>query len=326
MRLFVSYARRYKRAAIMFLLFCAIFAGTFALYQFPMAAVAYPAALCAGLGLTFIALGFFRFRKRSLTVARLAGQPAALIDRLPIPEDAVEEAYQELVRSLRAEVGTLTEQDETKYREMTDYYTLWAHQIKTPIAAMRLTLQNEDTPVSRSLSRDLLRVEQYAGMVLAFLRLDSVSTDYVFRACPLDPIIRQAARRFSEEFIARRLKLNYQTINTVVVTDEKWLGFVLEQVLSNGLKYTREGGITISMREPSVLRVTDTGAGIDPEDLPRIFEKGFTGRRGRTDSRASGIGLYLCKRICKNLGANIWAESRPGEGTTVLIDFKETLS
>lgn len=325
MRTFFSYARRYRRAAVMFVLFCVIFAGTFALYRFPLAAVVYPAALCAGLGLGCVALGFFRFRKRQHTVARLVGQPAALIDRLPLPEDAVEEGYQALVRSLRAEVEALAERDGEKYREMTDYYTLWAHQIKTPIASMRLTLQNEDTPVSRSLSRDLLRVEQYVGMVLAFLRLDSTSTDYVFRACPLDPIVRQAARRFSEEFIARRLKLNYQTIDTAVVTDEKWLGFVLEQVLSNALKYTREGGITISMRGQSTLCVADTGVGIEPEDLPRIFEKGFTGGRGREDRRASGIGLYLCKRICKNLGAKIWAESSPGVGTAVLIDFKETL-
>lgn len=309
----------------MFGLFLLIFAGTFALYRFPLAAVAYPAALCAGLGLGCVALGFFRFRKRCRDISRLVGQPAALIDRLPVPEDAVEEGYQDLIRSLRAEVEALAERDGEKYREMTDYYTLWAHQIKTPIAAMRLTLQNEDTPVSRSLSRDLLRVEQYVGMVLAFLRLDSTSTDYVFRACPLDPIIRQAARRFSEEFIARRLKLNYQTIDTVVVTDEKWLGFVLEQVLSNALKYTREGGITISMRGTSTLCVSDTGVGIEPEDLPRIFEKGFTGSRGREDRRASGIGLYLCKRICKNLGAKIWAETAPGAGTSVLIGFDETL-
>lgn len=309
----------------MFGLFCAIFAGTFALYRLPLAAVAYPAALCAGLGAGFVALDFFRFRKRRRALTRLAGQPAALIDRLPVPEDAVEEGYQDLVRSLRAEVEALAERDGEKYREMTDYYTLWAHQIKTPIAAMRLTLQNEDTPVSRSLSRDLLRVEQYVGMVLAFLRLDSTSTDYVFRACPLDPVVRQAARRFSEEFIARRLKLNYQTIDTVVVTDEKWLGFVLEQVLSNALKYTREGGITISMRGASVLCVADSGVGIEPEDLPRIFEKGFTGSRGREDRRASGIGLYLCKRICKNLGVRIWAEAEPGIGTAVLLDFKETL-
>ena len=278
-----------------------------------------------GVVLCMTALDFSRFRKRRRTVAQLAERTSALIDRLPEPEDAMETAWQSVIRSLQREIAGLNERDEEKYREMTDYYTLWAHQIKTPIAAMRLTLQNEDTRVSRSLSRDLLRIEQYVEMVLAFLRLDSPSTDYVFRACPLDPVIRRAARRFSEEFIARRLKLNYQTVETKVVTDDKWLGFVLEQVLSNGLKYTQEGGITISMRGESVLCIADTGVGIEAEDLPRIFEKGFTGGRGREDQRASGLGLYLCRRICYNLGADIHAESTPGAGTAILIDFKEVL-
>lgn len=248
MKLFVSYIWLHRRSMAVLVLFCAVFAGTFALYRLPLAAVAYPAALCAGLGLCLVGLDYLRFRRRREAVARLAGQGAALAGGLPVPGDAIEEGYQALVRSLQAEVSALAEREGEKYREMTDYYTLWAHQIKTPIAAMRLTLQKEDTEVSRSLSRDLLRIEQYVEMVLAFLRLDSTSTDYVFQACPLDAIIRKAARRFSEEFIARRLKLRYQPIDAVVVTDAKWLGFVLEQVLSNGLKYTRTGGITISMR------------------------------------------------------------------------------
>lgn len=325
MKLLGNYLRRRKRIAVVFGLFCVIFAGTFAMYELPLGAAAYPAALCAGIGVCLTGLGYCRFRKKQKTVAGLAGQTAALIDKLPLPEDAVEEGYQDIIRSLQKEIAALAGREEEKYREMTDYYTLWAHQIKTPIATMRLTLRNEDTPVSRSLSRDLLRIEQYAEMVMAFLRLDSTSTDYVFRSCPLDPIVRKAARRFSEEFIARRLKLNYQPIDAVVVTDAKWLGFVLEQVLSNALKYTREGGITISMRGASALCVADTGAGIAPEDLPRIFEKGFTGNRGREDQRASGLGLYLCRRICRNLGTEIWAESRPGTGTAILIDFKEVV-
>lgn len=325
MRSFTSYIWSRRRGAAALILFCAVFAGIFALYRLPLGAVLYPAALCAALGLCFAALDYRRFRRRREDIARLANQSAALIDRLPVPGDAIEESYQTLIRALQAEIGTLAERDGERYREMTDYYTLWAHQIKTPIAAMRLTLQNEDTEVSRSLSRDLLRVEQYAGMVLAFLRLDSPSTDYVFQSCPLDPIVRKAARRFSEEFIARRLRFHYQPLGVTVVTDGKWLGFVLEQILSNALKYTREGGITVSMRNRSTLCVADTGVGIDLEDLPRVFEKGFTGNRGREDQRASGIGLYLCKRICKNLGVEIRAESSPGAGTAVLLDFKETL-
>ena len=164
-------------------------------------------------------------------------------------------------------------------------------------------------------------------MVMAYLRLDADTTDYVIRECDVDAIIQKAVRRFAGEFIARRLTLHYQPLGLRAVTDEKWLQFVLEQLLSNALKYTPSGGVTIDQEEPGVLCVRDTGVGIAPEELPRIFEKGFTGEMGRSDRRASGIGLYLCRRICRGLGHGLSAASRPGEGTVIRIDLRQaTLS
>ncbi len=323
MRAFWTYLYERRGGIAVFLLFCAIFCGSFALYQIPPAAAAYPALLCAGIGLALLGRDFYAVRRRRALLNRLASRTEAIAAGLPAPESALEEDYQAVVRALLDEAAERSARGERQYREMVDYYTLWAHQIKTPIASMRLTLQNEDTPASRRISRDLLRVEHYVEMVLAFLRLDAASTDYVFREQRLEPIVRKAARRFSEEFIARRLMLDCAPIGAVAVTDEKWLGFVLEQVISNALKYTRQGGVTISFRAPSTLLVSDTGVGIAPEDLPRVFEKGFTGNLGREDRRASGLGLYLCKRICTNLGAAIRAESEPGAGTTVYIDLGE---
>ena len=207
--------------------------------------------------------------------------------------------------------------------DMLEYYTLWAHQIKTPIAAMRLRLQSEDSDFSRRLLTDLGRIEQYVEMVLTYLRLEGEGTDYVFREAKLDDIVRPALRRFAGEFIARRLTLDYTPTDVRVFTDEKWLSFVIEQVLSNALKYTPQGGVSVYVEEPKTLCIRDTGIGIAPEDLPRIFERGYTGLQGRADKRASGIGLYLCRRICRNLGHTITAESRPGEGTTVRIKLEE---
>ncbi|MEI3103320.1 MAG: ATP-binding protein [Oscillospiraceae bacterium] len=181
---------------------------------------------------------------------------------------------------------------------------------QNPIASMRLTLQNEDSDLARSLSGDLMRVEQYVEMVLVFLRLDSSTTDYVIRAHSLDDIVRLAVRKFAGEFIRRRLRLDYQPLDRAVVTDAKWLGFVVEQVLSNALKYTASGSVTIAM-DGDDLCIRDTGMGIAPEDLPRIFDRGFTGLNGRRDTRASGIGLYLCRRICRSLGHTIRASSVP---------------
>lgn len=216
--------------------------------------------------------------------------------------------------------------EEQRYGDMVDYYTMWAHQIKTPIASMRLTLQNEDSGLARSLSGDLMRVEQYVEMVLVFLRLDSSTTDYVIRSHSLDDIVRPAVRKFAGEFIRRRLRLDYQPLDRTVVTDAKWLGFVVEQVLSNALKYTASGSVTIAM-DGDDLCIRDTGMGIAPEDLPRIFDRGFTGLNGRRDTRASGIGLYLCRRICRSLGHTIRASSVPNQGTEIRIGLgqKKTL-
>ena len=158
-------------------------------------------------------------------------------------------------------------------------------------------------------------------MVLMFLRLDSDSTDYVIREYDLDGIVRGAVKKFAGEFIGRKLRLDYQPLNTTVLTDEKWLSFVVEQLLSNALKYTPSGTISITLEQEQTLCVRDTGIGIAPEDLPRVFEKGYTGYNGRSDKRASGIGLYLCKRICQNLGHRISVESQAERGTTVRIDL-----
>ena len=188
---------------------------------------------------------------------------------------------------------------------------------------MRLALQNEDTPLSRKLTSDLFQIEQYVEMVLAFMRLGSDSSDYVFREHSIDSIVKQSVTKFASEFIDRKLRLEYEPIDKLVVTDEKWLSFVIEQLLSNALKYTRTGSVKIYMQEPMTLCIEDTGIGIAPDDLPRIFEKGYTGYNGRKDKKASGIGLYLCKRICGNLEIGISVTSELDKGTVVHIDLKQ---
>ena len=205
---------------------------------------------------------------------------------------------------------------------MVEYYTVWAHQIKTPIAAMRLNLQSEDTESARKLMGDLNRIESYVEMVLTFLRLDSDSTDYLIKEYDIDEIVRPAIRKFSREFILKRLKLEYEPVQYKAVTDSKWLSFIIEQIISNAVKYTSEGSVRIYMNEPGVLCIEDTGIGISEEDLPRIFENGYTGFNGREDKRASGIGLYLCKRIADNLGHRLSAESKQGVGTKMILDLR----
>ena len=240
---------------------------------------------------------------------------------LPAAKEPLEAEYQALAVRLCARHQAREEEISGQYRERIAYYTLWAHQIKTPIAAMGLTLQNQDTALSRQLMGQLTRISQYADMALAYLRLDSEHTDYVIRSCDLDAVIREAVKKFSGEFIRRGIHLEYKGVNQKVITDEKWLEFVLEQLISNALKYTPAGSVAIYQEPGPTLCVADTGIGIAPEDLPRIFENGYTGINGRRDKRASGIGLYLCRRVCQNLGHEISAESTPGKGTTIRLNL-----
>lgn len=321
MKLFFAYLKSRRRVMAALFVAAAVFAAAFYLYHLPLEAVAYPVLLCAFFGAIALCVDFRRVRARHIHLLEAVRQAGTLETELP-EADSIEEAdYRALVAALRRAMTDSADQAAARYRDTIDYYTVWAHQIKTPISSMRLTLRGEDSEASRALNTDLMRIEQYVDMVLAYLRLDSESSDYVFRSYDLDEIVRRAVRRFSTEFIARKIRLEYAPLDTRVVTDEKWLGFVVEQVLSNALKYTREGSVRIYMRAPYVLCIEDTGIGIAASDLPRVFEKGYTGFNGRGGARASGIGLHLCRRVCDKLGAAISAESEVGCGTAILIDL-----
>lgn len=323
MKLFLCYLREHRHVLLMQIFFALIFFVVFFLYHLPWMAIFYPLLLCTLLGLVRMIVSFLRFRQTHLALCALQSKESALICELP-PACSTEAAdYQALVRQLQSELTELKNRDENRFRDTIEYYTLWVHQIKTPISSMHLTLQNEDCALSRQLSSDLFRIEQYVEMVLAYLRLDAGSGDYVFRRCSLDTLIRSSIRRFSMEFINRKLKIEYTPVSDYLITDEKWLSFVLDQLLSNALKYTRKGSIRIYKKDPFCLCIEDTGIGIAPQDLPRIFEKGYTGCNGRTNQASSGIGLYLCKRICDNLGIGISVSSVPDQGTAVCLDLTQ---
>ena len=315
---------RAQRRGMLFLGFCClIFTVSFALYGLPLGAVLYPAALCAAAGGIILLLSLRKSRAVCQELSLMQHHPADLPDELPAAQTPQEQAYQALLLALHTDRQKLKSDMNARYHDMTEYYTVWAHQIKTPIAAIRLALQNEDTPLSRRLTGEVGRVEQYVQMALTYLRLGSDSSDYVIRSCALDDIVRPAVRRFAGEFIQRKIQLNYQMLNYTVITDEKWLGFVVEQVLSNALKYTPQGSVSIYMEPEGVLCIRDTGIGIAPEDLPRVFEKGYTGYNGRSHRKASGLGLYLCREILTRLGHSVSAESQVDHGTTIRIDLRQ---
>lgn len=290
-----------------------VFASSYFLFDMPAVTVLYPLILSTSALIVAGVIDFvFTFNKhRKLTQ-----------NEINASSDPIEKDYQEIIRKLKEEEEYSRQKATSDYNNMVEYYTVWAHQIKTPIASMRLQIQSEDTESARKLMGDLNRIESYVEMVLTFLRLDSNSTDYLIKEYDLDEIIRPAIRKFSREFILKKLKLEYEPIEFKTITDSKWLSFIIEQVISNAVKYTSEGYVRIYMSEPGILCIEDTGVGISEEDLPRIFENGYTGFNGREDKRASGIGLYLCKRISDNLGHKIYAESKVGEGTKIFLDMR----
>ncbi len=318
-----KYIKQRWRILIVGCLFFCIFAVTFALYHLPLRAVLYPAALCLLIGGIWLLIDMERAKRKHRQLAGIQKLSDAVTMEFPGVQTVEDADYQKIISSICQEQLMLQSEAHNRYENMMEYYTVWAHQIKTPIAAMRLNLQNEDSALSRKLSADLFRVEQYVEMVLMFLKLDGGSSDYVIRNYDLDTIIRQAVKKFAGEFIGRKLKLVYEPVSATVITDEKWLSFVIEQVLSNALKYTPSGSITITLTPDKKLRIADTGIGIAPEDLPRIFENGYTGYNGRAHRKASGIGLYLCKRICGNLGHGISAQSQVDVGTCITIDLQQ---
>lgn len=324
MKLFVQYInqRRLDIAAGTF--FCLIFIVSFALYHLPVEAVIYPALLCTLLGLILVIFDFRRIKYKHEVLKSIRSLTDAITDFFPRAESIEDKDYQQIIQLISKEYTDYRNDNNRKYSDMTDYYTVWVHQIKTPVSSMRLNLQNEDSTLSRKLSADLFRIEQYAEMVLTFIRLNSETTDYVIKEYDLDSIIKPTVRKFSSEFIDRKLSLVYEPLNTTVITDEKWLSFVIEQVLSNAIKYTSTGNIAITLAHEKKLCIRDTGIGIAAEDLPRIFENGFTGYNGRYDKKASGVGLYLCKRICTKLGHSIEAESKVDEGTVITVNLEQT--
>lgn len=306
---------------LLFLLCAGVYGFVCLLYGMPREAFFYALLLC-GTGL--LALGawdYLRWRQKRRRLQGVRANLALTLNGLPEPSEPLEETYQELLTLLHEHRVRLISEADAARQDAVDYYTLWVHQIKTPIAAMGLLLQGDESDRGRELAAELFKVQQYVEMVLSYLRLDSAGGDYVIREYPVEPIVRQAVRKYAPLFIRGRVSIELGGLDYTALTDEKWLSFVVEQLLSNAVKYAK-GGAVAAFMEGDELVIQDNGIGIAPEDLPRVFEKGFTGCNGRIERKSTGIGLYLCRKVCKKLGHRISIQSRPGAGTQARVSLK----
>ena len=227
------------------------------------------------------------------------------------------------IRTLEKDKKELKIQHQEKQSDLLDYYTLWVHQIKTPIAASKLLVQDlQEQMLKNQLEQELFKIDSYTNLVLQYLRLESFHDDLVVEKENIEDLVKEVVKKYALFFIQQGLSLNLHDLNHTVITDKKWFLVILEQVLSNSLKYTKQGSIEIFFQEDT-LYMKDTGLGIQNSDLLRVFERGFSGYNGRLTHQSSGLGLYLSKKIADELGHELHLQSVVGEGTTVMITFKE---
>lgn len=301
----------------------------------------YAAVLDAILLLITVLVGFFRYSSKVKALSNALKRPLEEQAQLPEATDDVEILYHRLLENQSIARSESESSAAIRQSQMRDYYSMWVHQIKTPISAMKLLLEAEREELGQlicddeqsqyllsdnmdSFEDELFRIEEYVSMALQYQRVSSTENDFVLEKVSVDGVIRDTIKKYAKIMIRRHIGINYSGTGQEVYTDGKWLAFMLEQILSNAIKYTPHGVVTIETAEEKdrfFITIKDTGIGIKAEDLPRVFEKGYTGYNGHADKKATGIGLYLCRQMADKLGHTIRMESEIGKGTKVWIGF-----
>ena len=315
-----SYIKKNLKIYLLLIVFIFIFVLIFYLYNLPFECLFYGGLLCFLVSLIASIIDYNNYRKSYIDLKYLETNILSSIEDLPKSLDIRVKYYQKIIERLHNEVERLKIEDNKKTEDLADYYSMWIHQIKTPIAAMNFLLDNEETDV-KVFKQELFKIERYVEMVLTYIRLGSETSDYVITSIDLDEVVRENIKKYATLFINKKIKLNYVSHETYVISDKKWFGFAFEQLLSNAIKYTKSGGeISINISE-SELIIEDNGIGIHEEDLPGIFEQSFTGLNGRYEKKSSGLGLYLCKKTLDKLQHKIEIISEVNKGTKVKVSF-----
>ncbi|WP_240259688.1 sensor histidine kinase [Clostridium perfringens] len=209
------------------------------------------------------------------------------------------------------------------YRE---YIELWVHEIKTPIATCKLLIENNESPLTESIGEEVCKLENYIDQALFYTRSNTIEKDYIIKEMSLSSCVNKVLNNNADSLIKKRVKISLGDLEKIVYSDSKWIEFILGQIISNSIKYMNKEHkeLKIYCNENSkyvILNIEDNGAGISEKDIPRVFHKGFTGENGRKFGKSTGIGLYLCKKLCKKLGLDINLVSEEGEFTRVSIIF-----
>ena len=211
--------------------------------------------------------------------------------------------------------------------DLNAYFLMWLHQIKTPMTVSKLLLEKPDETTNTKLKMQLMYIEQYISMAMNYLKMIDHSTDMDITQVNLDDIIKNLLKKYSLLFIHNHISLEYQSNVTHVISDSQWLTILIEQILSNALKYTENGKIAIQyLEDKHALEIRDTGIGIRSEDIPKIFDRGYSGFNGRMNEKSSGLGLYLARKISERLNIQIEVESKLSKGSIFRLVFPTNLT
>lgn len=371
MRNFKAYLLEKIRWLAVILFIALVMTVTMLLNGIPFWEIGYGMLLCGFVTAAAILTGYGRHMESFRQLEQMRENIVAAPDDMKVPEYMYERQYQDCIRAIAQEKDRLQKEMMNRQQDLSEYYSMWVHQIKTPIAALKLLIDEEmracldaemdECPDAdcveenhmrvinvRQKQNELFRIEQYVDMALQYTRLGAQTNDFVIERVLLDDAVKPSIYKYAKQFIHKQLRLTYVPQDIKAVTDKKWLGFVIDQLLSNAVKYTKQGGVTIQVlciaqsddagrrsetkeerkhwyeESPAVeesvhIIIEDTGIGISADDLPRVCEKGYTGYNGHADQHSTGIGLYLCKAILDKLGHQFLITSEKGRGTRAEI-------
>lgn len=318
----------YERRVIygMYFFFWVLIYSTFYLYEFNFAPFWDGWLFTMFLLIVYSIVSFYRAFRKQKKLELLATKDLQLSNLIFLPkaDTLSEKTYQEVLRLVLEKKNQQQEELQQNQKNMLDDFGLWLHQIKTPVAALDLLIQSGQIE-PRRMKNEVFKINEYLQMILNYMRQNLDQADLVFQQLSIEKIIKSVVKKYATFFSQKNLSLQLGNLEGQVYSDQKWLIFILEQVIFNAIKYTEDGTISIAFSE-NQLTIQDTGMGIRAEDLPRVFEKGYTGMNGREQQRASGLGLYLSQEAAGKLGCHLYIESQIKKGTKVTIVFPEEIS
>ena len=231
--------------------------------------------------------------------------------------------YKILKRANKSMLENVTDIKE-KQKDYKEYIESWVHEIKIPITSAKLLCENNKTVITNKIDEDIEEVNNYVEQALFYARMDQVSNDFMIREISLNEVIKNVLARNKKIMIQNNMKVELKDVNIKCYTDEKWLEFILNQIITNSIKYRNDNNAVVKItgiqnKENIILKIKDNGIGIKKSEIDRIFDKGFTGTNGRNQTKSTGIGLYLCKRLCEGIGMEIDANSKENEYTEIVI-------